>query len=80
MLVLSRKAGQTIEIGDNITITVTKVGGNQVRIGIDAPMEMPIRRGELQVHRDSSEPDPDAIIRLAQCLTVNPAAPIQAAG
>lgn len=49
MLVLSRKTGQQIQIGDNITITVNRVGGNQVRLGIEAPMETPIRRGELPI-------------------------------
>lgn len=48
MLVLSRKVGQTIQIGDNITITVTQVNGKNIRIGIDAPAEVPIRRGELR--------------------------------
>jgi carbon storage regulator len=51
MLVLSRKVGQTIHIGDDITIKVTRIGGNQVRLGIVAPMETPIRRGELHLDR-----------------------------
>ncbi len=55
MLVLSRKTGQSIQIGDNITITITRVGGNQVRLGIDAPLATPIRRAELEI-RDASEP------------------------
>lgn len=50
MLVLSRKSGQSIQIGDNITIRITRVGGNQVRLGIEAPMEVAIRRGELQLN------------------------------
>ncbi len=52
MLVLSRKCGQTIQIGDQITIKVTKLSGNQVRIGIVAPRETPIRRGELKLNGD----------------------------
>ena len=47
MLVLSRKKGQTIEIGNGITVTVTQIKGNQVRLGIQAPPEVPIRRNEL---------------------------------
>ena len=47
MLVLSRKSGQSIEIGDGITVTVTQIKGNQVRIGINAPAEVPIHRREL---------------------------------
>ena len=47
MLVLSRKIGEAIQIGDNITITVVKVSPQGVRIGIDAPPEERIAREEL---------------------------------
>ncbi len=47
MLVLSRKAGQSIEIGEGITVTVTQIKGNKVRIGISAPAEVTIHRHEL---------------------------------
>ena len=47
MLVLTRKPGEKIHVGDNITITVTEVKGNKVRIGIDAPEEVSIFRAEL---------------------------------
>lgn len=47
MLVITRKAGQTLYIGDHIKVTVVKTAGNAVRIGIDAPDEMSISRGEL---------------------------------
>lgn len=49
MLVLSRKAGQSIEIGEGITVTVTQIKGNKVRIGISAPAEIPIHRRELKL-------------------------------
>ena len=47
MLILSRKRGQKIKLGDSITITVTSVDGDQVRLGIDAPRELLILRDEL---------------------------------
>ena len=47
MLVLSRRPGETIRVGDDITITVTGVNGNQVRIGIDAPKDKVILREEI---------------------------------
>lgn len=47
MLVLSRKTGQKILIGDNIAVTVVRITGGGVRLGIDAPDEMPVVREEL---------------------------------
>ncbi len=49
MLVLTRKAKQRIQIGDNISITVLRVKGQTVRIGIDAPTEIRVRRSELAI-------------------------------
>ncbi|XZE22612.1 carbon storage regulator [Pirellulaceae bacterium SH449] len=47
MLVLSRKEGERIQIGDNITLVVSKVSGNRVTIGIEAPRDVKVVRGEL---------------------------------
>ena len=47
MLVLSRHVGEKIIIGDNIIVTVVEVRGNCVRIGIEAPKDIPILREEL---------------------------------
>ena len=47
MLVVSRKVGERIFIGDKITVTVVKVGSSGVRIGIEAPKEMAVVREEL---------------------------------
>ena len=47
MLVLSRKAGERILIGDDVAITVVRIGPNSVRIGIEAPKTMNIVREEL---------------------------------
>ena len=47
MLVLSRKAGSSIRIGKDIVLTVVKIDRNQVRLGIEAPLNVPILRQEL---------------------------------
>jgi carbon storage regulator len=47
MLVITRKSGEAIRIGDDVTITVLDVSGSTVRIGIDAPGEIPIFRQEI---------------------------------
>lgn len=47
MLVLSRKEGEKLVIGDNITIVVSKISGNRVTIGIEAPRDVKVVRGEL---------------------------------
>lgn len=50
MLVLSRKEGEQLVIGDNIVVTVNRISGNRVAIGVDAPREIRIVRGELERH------------------------------
>jgi len=66
MLVLSRREGEWIRIGDSITITVVRMGGDKVRVGIDAPNDLLVLRGELEVHnngrRNSSEKNNDNAI------------------
>ena len=59
MLILSRKTGQTIQISDQITITITQVKGKQVRIGIDAPADISIRRGELVRQQPAVKTQPE---------------------
>ena len=48
MLVLSRKVGEKLVIGDNITVVVSRVAGNRVTLGVEAPPEVRIIRGELK--------------------------------
>ena len=47
MLVITRKAGESIRIGDDVTVTVLDIAGSSVRIGIDAPGEIPVFREEI---------------------------------
>ena len=47
MLVLTRKAGESIVIGNQVRITVLELQGRQIRLGIEAPKEIPVHRGEV---------------------------------
>lgn len=47
MLILSRRVGESVTIGDNITVTVTGINGAQVRIGITAPKDVTVLREEI---------------------------------
>ena len=47
MLVLTRRVGETLIISDNIRVTILDVSGNQIRIGVTAPREVPVHREEV---------------------------------
>ncbi len=47
MLILTRRVGETVRIGDDVTVTVLSVKGTQVRIGIDAPKTVVVHREEI---------------------------------
>lgn len=54
MLVLTRKYQEKVHIGDGITITILRTKGKAVRLGIEAPAEVPVIRGELSFHQSPS--------------------------
>ena len=58
MLVLSRKVGQRLVIDDSITVVINRIAGNRVQIGIEAPHDVHIMRGELdRIRRQFSDSD-----------------------
>jgi carbon storage regulator len=61
MLVLTRKSNQSIMIGDDVEVSVLSVMGEKVRIGIQAPQEIPVFRKEiyLEIHREDGAVDVD---------------------
>jgi carbon storage regulator len=71
MLVLSRRLGESVVIGDDIVITVLEVRGDVVRIGVDAPRSVPVRRQELleelaETNKSAASPDPAAVADLSK--------------
>ena len=58
MLILTRRVGETLMVGDDVTITVLGVKGNQVRIGINAPKDVPVHREEIYLRiKDEEQSD-----------------------
>ena len=62
MLVLSRKVGERILIGDNTSITVVRITGGGVRLGVEAPQELPVIRQELKEQLDKADADKQKIV------------------
>lgn len=56
MLVLSRKKGESIVIGDDIVVTIVEVRGDKIRLGIEAPRNVPVHRKEIRDAILNSQP------------------------
>lgn len=64
MLILTRRVGETVVIGNDVTVTILGTKGNQVRVGINAPKSVPVHREEvadrIKEEQQQSEPTADA--------------------
>lgn len=77
MLVVSRRAGESIVIGDDVTVSVLEVRGDVVRIGIDAPRSVAVHRAELlaqlaQSNQEAASPPADAVDSLLTAIRDRP--------
>jgi carbon storage regulator len=73
MLVLSRRVGESVVIGDDIVVSVLEVRGDVVRIGVEAPRSVQVRRQELvaqveQLNRAAASPSADAVAGLSKLV------------
>ena len=73
MLVLSRRAGESIAIGDDVVVTVLEVRGDVIRVGIDAPRSVTVHRAEVvaqlqDTNREAASPSDDAVQSLRHAL------------
>jgi carbon storage regulator len=74
MLVLSRRVGESIAIGDDVVVTVLEVRGDVVRVGIAAPRSVSVHRAELLAelevsNKEAASPSEDAVRSLAKALS-----------
>ncbi|MDH3418595.1 MAG: carbon storage regulator CsrA [Gammaproteobacteria bacterium] len=60
MLILTRRMGETVVIGDDVTVTVLGVKGNQVRLGVNAPKQVAVHREEIyeRIQREQEDDQP----------------------
>jgi len=72
MLILTRKLGETITIGDDIAVTILEIKGGQVKVGVEAPRVIPVHRGEVyrlireQNQQAVAQAKPEALWRFLQ--------------
>jgi carbon storage regulator len=77
VLVLSRRVGESVVIGDNVTVTVLEVRGDVIRVGIDAPREVAVHRKELleelaASNRAAASPDDRVVASLSSLVSRRP--------
>jgi carbon storage regulator len=65
MLILTRRVGETVMIGNDVTVTVLGVKGNQVRVGVNAPRDVAVHREEIFERIKREEQDGGAAVRAA---------------
>ena len=75
MLILTRRVGETVMIGDDVTITVLGVKGNQVRVGINAPKHVAVHREEIyeRIKREQHNNDSEDVAEKPKAAEYAPA-------
>ena len=68
MLILTRKVGETVVIGKEVSITVLRVKGNQVRLGVNAPKEVSVQREEIIKRDPGAAATPPASVETGEAL------------
>lgn len=80
MLVLSRRVGESVVIGDDVVVTVLEVRGDVIRVGVDAPRSVTVHRREVldqlvEANRAAASPDESVVADLSRLLAPRPSGP-----
>jgi carbon storage regulator len=76
VLVLSRRIGESVVVGTDVVVTILEVRGDIVRVGIEAPRDVPVHRKEVfeaieAANRDAASPEADAVAALTAALVAH---------